>query len=1433
MSLTSAFRRRRVRICMLAVIGTCALLMPAQPAAHATSGSVREHASATRSSTHSAPARHVLPTQRGSTASKSAAGGVPSSGTPVVPASYRALLARIPRRLYDPVGSDGVSQHRLLGIASAVGAGTPAPDYAGESLDTRSGLLDVYLTSTSATARGQALARVPAADRGLVRFRQAPRSLASLTALMRTATADIRGLLARGIRVRAWAPDFRRGVISVTLYKPTPAQAAQARGALAAIPATFSTTTVALEANSAVRPHAKAAPTATEPACPSPFTQGVNSACDAAPLSGADFIASNSGFCTDSWPVMIGSTYYMLTAGHCSNVSNGAGSNGSVFTNEGIDGSTVTFGSGSFIGTGQQNGLNSTPSSIDAQLIPWQPGSSAFLPQVWSGNTAGNVASSTPLPVIGAETPPDGTTICADGAYDGLNCGGTVSSTSGCQTAADDGTAMFCDLLNATTSSGILAGAGDSGGPWFVMSGSGADAVGLDSLGGTGSNCPAYTGRGAVCSNNEYLTSITAILSHYGATMVPPVVDISGGGTFAQTWAAQGSAMGSLGEPATAEAGFSGGQQQLFQNGAIYWSPSHNTHAIYGAGYDKYSSLGGTASALSVLTTDNLNPAGGGDEWQFAGTSCTAANSPNGTGSAIIGPSTQPPHGGTAYEVQGCIYQYYEANHGTSGPYGYPTKDEQAVYNSSNTQIGRVSYFAGSSAPSCSTGSEPGGGTTAAIYWNPTAQATHGVNGCIFAEYHAQGEAGGPLGFPTDDAYSYNGGHRQDFQNGSIVGSNGSYSVTTGNWVVGHAAHAGNDYPYETVGQFEHQSEGTDAWNEYYGQCDSFAAWKVYENLAGNAAQPPSSPVPAVGWRPSNASISPVNQDTWYNADNWDVKGRAAWGTQNVNTIPAPGTIAYWPNATTDPQDGHPTSPNGIGGFGHVGYVTDVYPDGSITIEGYNLRVNGEYSVIHLPYGGSATDTSFNHSAFTVPWPTYFIHVGDGIGSGTPASPEPANGTVSSGYPSQVKVIGPGSSGGQFSLNSVWYSDAGHGEIGQEEYTHTNGATADSTATWTPSGLAGSTCYRVDALVPDNYSDNPVAVYSVDDSQGSYTAAVNENAFTNDWAELGVYETNSGGGGLTVRLDDRGTTGRYVAADAMRFWRQASCGGHGDVAPIMMPGTKNGTWAGYPGHGFFGSMAYASTSGSLTSSGANAGWLPTLLPSTCYEVSAYVPDNFSDNNAARYEVLDDYFGTFWPQVNENVFTNQFAPIGGFRSTSSGQLEVVETNMGPGGQYVAADAVAFTPDPGCQGPAGNGLGAPYASDVIGPGSSPAYFTTTSTWYSQLGHGDAYHELWTHDNGTTPDSTATWIYPGAANTCYSLWVYVPDNYADNPSAHYTFSTNLVGSASTIDQNTSTGFTWLAAIRTGSAGTVKVTLNDTGVTGDYTAADAIEFAANGYGC
>jgi surface antigen len=690
-------------------------------------------------------------------------------------------------------------------------------------------------------------------------------------------------------------------------------------------------------------------------------------------------------------------------------------------------------------------------------------------------------------------------------------------------------------------------------------------------------------------------------------------------------------------------------------------------------------------------------------------------------------------------------------------------------------------------------------------------------------------------------------------------------------WVTGHAANAGDDYPYETAGQFGHTSEGTDAWNEFYGQCDSFAAWKVYENLAGRTGsiQHPPGSIPALGWQPGNASISPVNQFAWApapgpgggkygNADVWASKLSTLGYT--VDNTPTPGAIAWWPNAVTDPQDGNPPdSVHGIGSTGHVGYVTDVYPDGSINVEQYNMRENGEYSVVHLDYNEGYTDNSFGQPNFSVPWPGGFIHVADGP-SGAASPPEPTEpGVVQALYPSSTSsvtlpdgqpafssprpgltVAGPGDGHGDFGLTGAaypgtthgWYGDPGHGETGEMLWTNTHSGAADSTATWDPH-LTAKSCYQVDAFVPDNWSNNDAALYQVTDQYfGTILVPVDESGSTDDWVNLGVFEARSDGT-IPVTLTDQGSGTGQVAADAMRYIQQPNCNGvvqasatsaYGAgmaLSGASYPGTTDG-WYANSGYGQLGNEYYTYTNGMTSSSSAN--WSAWVVPSACYEVLAYVPDEYADDYQAAYTVTSAGGSTPTVTVDENAYTNNFASLGVYRATSGGFLEVTLTDqsLAPGDSYVAADTMSFVRI-ACPSTV---EGAAYPALTEGPGSPLSEFSLTSDWYSRYGHGDLGYEKWTNTNGATAVSKATWTFTGLpANATYYACAFIPDNFADNPAAQYSLGSSLATIYPTLDQATATGWTPLAAsVRVGSDGKVSVTLNDTGPTGTYTAADAI---------
>src|SRR5204862_15013 len=79
---------------------------------------------------------------------------------------------------------------------------------------------------------------------------------------------------------------------------------------------------------------------------------------------------------------------------------------------------------------------------------------------------------------------------------------------------------------------------------------------------------------------------------------------------------------------------------------------------------------------------------------------------------------------------------------------GYPTTDESPTAGN----VGRYNHFDKSSS----------------IYWSP-ATGAHQVGGAIRDKWASLGWESSCLGYPTSDEYDFNGGRRNDFQNGNIT----------------------------------------------------------------------------------------------------------------------------------------------------------------------------------------------------------------------------------------------------------------------------------------------------------------------------------------------------------------------------------------------------------------------------------------------------------------------------------------------------------------------------------------------------------------------------------------------------------------------------------------------------------------------------------------
>lgn len=132
-----------------------------------------------------------------------------------------------------------------------------------------------------------------------------------------------------------------------------------------------------------------------------------------------------------------------------------------------------------------------------------------------------------------------------------------------------------------------------------------------------------------------------------------------------------------------------------------------------------------------------------------------------------------------------------------------------------------------------------------------------------------------------------------------------------------------NDYPYRNQSDFY----AMDKWGFTERQCVSFAAWRLAQH---------------------GRTID--NKDNWGSAYNWDDTARRLGDT--VTSKARVGAIAQW-NAHESGAYYSKNSPtaNGrftAGGYGHVGWVKQVYADGSALVEQYNMGGDRSYSVMRV-----------------------------------------------------------------------------------------------------------------------------------------------------------------------------------------------------------------------------------------------------------------------------------------------------------------------------------------------------------------------------------------------------------------------------------------------------------------------------------------------------
>lgn len=132
-----------------------------------------------------------------------------------------------------------------------------------------------------------------------------------------------------------------------------------------------------------------------------------------------------------------------------------------------------------------------------------------------------------------------------------------------------------------------------------------------------------------------------------------------------------------------------------------------------------------------------------------------------------------------------------------------------------------------------------------------------------------------------------------------------------------------NDYPYKSQSDFY----AVDKWGFTQRQCVSFAAWRLAQH--GDTIN---------------------NKDNWGSAYSWDDAARRLG--KAVTSKARVGAVAQWNAHESGAYYGKGSATaNGkftAGGYGHVGWVKQVYSDGSALVEQYNMGGDRSYSVMRV-----------------------------------------------------------------------------------------------------------------------------------------------------------------------------------------------------------------------------------------------------------------------------------------------------------------------------------------------------------------------------------------------------------------------------------------------------------------------------------------------------
>nr|WP_246600997.1 alpha/beta hydrolase-fold protein [Skermania piniformis] len=180
------------------------------------------------------------------------------------------------------------------------------------------------------------------------------------------------------------------------------------------------------------------------------------------------------------------------------------------------------------------------------------------------------------------------------------------------------------------------------------------------------------------------------------------------------------------------------GRFQLFEHGAVYWTPQTGAHVVAGRIRDTWVQQGAERSPLGYPVSEQAR----------------IPNKPADVQGFEIGTMYSVDAAGT-HAVLGKIMEKYAGLGYEESPLGFPKSEEMSI-----KDFGKFTEFEGGS-----------------IYWSPLTGAWSVRNGPIFDAWRAAGYENGRLGFPTGDQFDIAGGTQQNFQFGNIQLRDGQAAV--------------------------------------------------------------------------------------------------------------------------------------------------------------------------------------------------------------------------------------------------------------------------------------------------------------------------------------------------------------------------------------------------------------------------------------------------------------------------------------------------------------------------------------------------------------------------------------------------------------------------------------------------------------------------------